>query len=50
MPGLCLTIEQAQRLWSLEPDQCKALQRSLIDSRVLRRTERGLLVLRRPIG
>jgi hypothetical protein len=50
MPGLCLTIEQAQRLWSLEPDQRKALLTSLIDSRFLRRTERGLLVLRRPIG
>jgi hypothetical protein len=50
MPGLCLLIEQAQRLWSLEPDQRKALLTSLIDSRFLRRTERGLLVLRRPIG
>ena len=50
MPGLCLTIEQAQRLWSLEPRTCEALLRILIDSRFLRRTDRGLFVLRRPRG
>lgn len=50
MPGLCLTNEQAQRLWSLEPRTCQALLRSLIDSRFLRRTDRGLLVLRRSRG
>ena len=48
MPGLCLTIEQAQRLWSLEPRTCETLLRSLIDSRFLCRTDRGLFVLRRP--
>ena len=48
MPGLCLTIEQAQRLWSLESRTCEALLKSLIDSRFLRRTDRGLFVLRRP--
>jgi hypothetical protein len=47
MPGLCLTIEQAQRLWSLEPRTCEALLRSLVDSRFLRRTDRGLFVLHR---
>jgi hypothetical protein len=50
MPGLCLTIEQAQRLWALEPDTCEALLNLLIDSRFLRRTERGLFVLCRPAG
>ena len=45
MPGLCLTIEQAQRLWPLEPRACEALLKSLIDSRFLRRTDRGLFVL-----
>jgi hypothetical protein len=50
MPGLRLTIEQAQRLWSLEPRTCEALLRHLIDSRFLRRTERGLFVLRRARG
>jgi hypothetical protein len=50
MPGLCLTIEQAQRLWSLEPRTCEALLRFLIDSRFLRRTAGGLFTLRRPRG
>jgi hypothetical protein len=48
MPGLCLTLDQAQRLWSLEPRNCEELLNSLIDSRFLRRTSRGLFVLRRP--
>jgi hypothetical protein len=46
MPGLCLTIDQAQRLWGAEPRTCDALLKSLIDSRFLRRTDRGLFVLR----
>ena len=50
MPGLCLTFEQAQRLWSLEPRRCEALLQSLIDSRFLHRTDRGLFVLHRPGG
>ncbi len=45
MPGLCLTLEQAQRLWGLEPNACEALLNSLIDTRFLRRTDRGLFVL-----
>src|SRR4051812_22024748 len=49
MPGLCLTIKQAQRLWSLEPRTCEALLNRLIDSRFLRRTDRGLFVLHRDI-
>lgn len=44
MPGLCLTIQQAQRLWSLEPRVCAALLNSLTASRFLRRNERGLFV------
>jgi len=48
MPGLCLTIEQAQRLWSLERRKCEAVLRSLIDARFLRRTDRGLFVLCAP--
>jgi len=46
MPGLCLTLEQAQRLWSVERRTCKALLKSLTDDRFLHRTERGLFVLR----
>lgn len=50
MPGLCLTMEQAERLWDLEPRTCAELLKSLIDSRFLRRTDRGLFVLCRPGG
>jgi hypothetical protein len=50
MPGLCLTPEQAQRLWSLEPRTCEALLQTLLDSRFLQRTDRGLFVLRRTRG
>jgi hypothetical protein len=50
MPGLCLTIHQAQRLWSLEPRVCAALLNSLTDSRFLRRNKRGLFVLSAPRG
>ena len=45
MPGLCLTIGQAQRLWSLEPRTCEAVLASLTDGRFLRRTDRGFFVL-----
>lgn len=48
MPGLCLTPEQAQRLWSMEPRLCEALLNSLLASRFLRRNERGLFVLYEP--
>jgi hypothetical protein len=44
MPGLCLTSRQAQRLWSLKPRECTALLTALVDSRVLRRNDRGLFV------
>jgi hypothetical protein len=50
MPGLCLTFEQAQRLWSLESRTCEALLTSLIDSRFLRRTDRGLFACADPEG
>jgi hypothetical protein len=50
MPGLCLTFDQAQRLWGLEPRTCAALLTSLIDSRILRRTDRGRFVLCTPDG
>jgi hypothetical protein len=50
MPGLCLTMPQAQRLWCLEPRTCEALLNTLVDSRFLRRTDRGLFVLCTPHG
>jgi hypothetical protein len=46
MPGLRLTIRQAQRLWSLERRTGEALFRVLTDSRFLYRTDEGLFVLR----
>jgi hypothetical protein len=46
MPGLCLTIDQAQRMWSLERRMCEALLRALTDSKFLCRTDAGLFVLR----
>ena len=46
MPGLCLTLEQAQRLWSVEKRTCEAVLKSLIDARFLHRSERGFFVRR----
>jgi hypothetical protein len=46
MPGLCLTLEQAQRLWNVDRRTCEALLTSLTDARFLRRTDRGLFVVR----
>jgi hypothetical protein len=48
MPGLSLTLEQAQRLWSLEPRTCEVLLTSLTEARFLRRTRRGMFVLCAP--
>lgn len=45
MPGLSLTIEQAQRLWDLDARACEAMFAALIESRFLRRTDGGLFVL-----
>lgn len=50
MPGLCLTIEQAQRLWSLDRATCETLLRSLTDARFLRRTDRDVFVLSQTQG
>jgi len=41
MPGLSLTEQQAQRLWHLEPDACRALLKALVQSGFLRQTPRG---------
>jgi hypothetical protein len=45
MPGLSLTRDQAQRLWCLDRPTCDALLVSLVESRFLRRNERGHFVL-----
>jgi hypothetical protein len=41
MPGLSLTIRQAERLWGLEPSACRALFDVLHASGFLRRTSNG---------
>jgi hypothetical protein len=45
MPGLRLTLRQAQRLWSLDAATCASLLEALVDSRFLRRTEGDVYVL-----
>jgi hypothetical protein len=45
MPGLCLTMPQARRLWSLDTRECEAVLNALVDARFLRRNARGLFVL-----
>jgi len=37
MPGLELTLSQAQRLWGLEPEVCALVVDLLVDRSVLRR-------------
>jgi DNA-binding IclR family transcriptional regulator len=45
MPGLCLTFEQAQRLWGLDEATCRDLLDALVDARFLRETPRRTFVL-----
>jgi hypothetical protein len=44
MPGLSLTVAQAQRLWTLDPSTCGIVLRRLVESRFLRTTARGRYV------
>lgn len=44
MPGLRLTAAQAQRLWALDPDMCKALLDALVEAKFLSRTRDGAFV------
>ncbi len=41
MPGLSLTLPQAQRLWGIDYPTCIAVFRVLTDRGVVRRTPRG---------
>lgn len=41
MPGLALTIDQARRLWALEPRICTAVLSTLVDAGYLERTGNG---------
>jgi len=44
MPGLRLTVAQAQRLWGLDRDVCDALLGALIDAKFLSQTRDGSFV------
>ena len=44
MPGLRLTIAQAQRLWGLDRAVCDALLGALVDAKFLLRTRDGAFV------
>ena len=37
MPGLCLTLKQAQRLWGLEEQTCREAMQLLVDTKFLHR-------------
>lgn len=44
MPGLTLTVAQAQRLWALDQPACERVLGTLVESGFLRRTGRGAFV------
>ncbi len=46
MPGLKLTVPQAQRLWGVDRSTCEAVIDELTASRFLARTRDGAVVLR----
>jgi Fic family protein len=45
MPGLCLTVSQAQRLWAIDQQTCERALRTLVAGGILRRTVRDRFVL-----
>ena len=44
LPGLRLTLAQAQRLWHLDRNMCNALLAALVDARFLSRAPDGTFV------
>lgn len=46
MPGLCLTLPQAQRLWKVDRQTCEAVFSRLIAHGFLRMTPEGQFVRR----
>ena len=44
MPGLRLTLAQAQRLWGLDRSACSTLLGALVDAKFLLRTRDGAFV------
>jgi len=49
MPGLHLTLPQAQRLWGLDERTCREILNALVDMRFLARRRNGSFV-RAPAG
>ncbi len=50
MPGLKLTVLQAQRLWGMDGPTCEALIEELTGCQFLTRTKDGSVVLKSPVG
>ena len=46
MPGLSLTIPQAEKLWGLEHSTCQTLFERLVEARFVRMTRHGRFVRR----
>jgi Fic family protein len=46
MPGLKLTLWQAQRLWGVDQPTCEAVIEKLTEAQFLARTRDGAIVLR----
>jgi hypothetical protein len=44
MPGLCVTLSQACRLWHLDSDTCTNVLSQLVEDHFLRQTPKGLFV------
>jgi hypothetical protein len=44
MPGLCLTVHQACRLWQVDPTACTRILEGLVAERFLTRTLTGVFV------
>ena len=44
MPGLCVTLSQAQRLWTADRSTCEEAFSRLISRGVLRKTSKGRFI------
>ena len=44
MPGLCLTLSQACRLWHVHRDECERIMDALVAEQFLRRTPTGAFI------
>jgi DNA-binding IclR family transcriptional regulator len=44
MPGMCVTLPQAQRLWGLDTTTCSFVLTTLVERGILRRTAHGTYV------